>query len=153
MYRIALGIILSVFLPASQGFAQTNAYIIDTVAGDYPLGDGGPATEALLEYPRGAVPDAAGRLFIADSDNRRIRKVAPDGVISTVVNDVVANDVTVDPLGNLYLAVSDQVFKATPQGDLTVIAGTGRSGYTGDGSEVPGDRRSGDWSGRQHLCG
>jgi trimeric autotransporter adhesin len=68
--------------------------IITTVAGSGPCpsegpecygGDGGPALEAQLNNPRGLGIDAAGNLFIADSDNNRVRRVAADtGLISTV---------------------------------------------------------------------
>src|SRR5438445_271668 len=47
-------------------------------------GDGGPATEARLYHPGGLAVDAAGNLFIADAGNHRIRKVSPDGTITTV---------------------------------------------------------------------
>ena len=52
--------------------------IITTVAGDGTAGfsgDGGPATSAQLRNPQGVVVDGAGNIFIADSDNNRIRKV------------------------------------------------------------------------------
>ena len=51
--------------------------IITTVAGGRlgPGGDGGPATEAGLARPHGAVADAAGAIYIADSENHRVRKV------------------------------------------------------------------------------
>jgi sugar lactone lactonase YvrE len=67
--------------------------IITTVAGSGPTtseapgdyaGDGGPATAARLYRPVGLAVDAAGNLFIADTDNHRIRKVTPDGTITTV---------------------------------------------------------------------
>lgn len=47
-------------------------------------GDGGPATSAQLDNPAGIAFDAAGNLYIADTDNHRIRRVAADGTISTV---------------------------------------------------------------------
>ena len=53
---------------------------IYTVAGNYFLtqysGDGGPATNAGLNYPHGVAVDAAGNLFIADTFNNVIRMVA-----------------------------------------------------------------------------
>ncbi len=45
-------------------------------------GDGGPATSASLNFPRGVALDAAGNLYIADEGNSRIRQVSPSGVIS-----------------------------------------------------------------------
>jgi sugar lactone lactonase YvrE len=46
-------------------------------------GDGGPATEAQLFAPTGLALDTGGNLYIADTNNNRVRKVDPDGVIST----------------------------------------------------------------------
>ena len=62
--------------------------IISTVAGSSTGGfggDGGPATSGFLRLPVGVAVDTAGALYIADSGNNRIRRVAPDGTISTVV--------------------------------------------------------------------
>jgi sugar lactone lactonase YvrE len=75
--------------------------IITTVAGDYAAdqandglggfsGDGGPATSAQLNDPQGIAIDGAGDLFIADTFNNCIREVAPDGIITTVVNSATA---------------------------------------------------------------
>ena len=61
--------------------------IIKTVAGNGTgtySGDGGPATSASLAFPSGVAVDASGNLFFADSGNSRIRKVSPNGVITTV---------------------------------------------------------------------
>src|SRR6266568_3977830 len=64
-----------------------SAGIIQTVAGvGYAgfSGDGGPAAQARLNAPYGLAADPAGNLYIADLGNNRVRKVSPDGVISTV---------------------------------------------------------------------
>jgi sugar lactone lactonase YvrE len=64
--------------------------VITTVAGngqDGYSGDGGPATAASLSLPYGVVLDKAGNLFIADSNNNRIRRVDADGVITTLAGD------------------------------------------------------------------
>jgi hypothetical protein len=50
-------------------------------------GDGGPATSAQILYPTGIVVDSAGNLLIADYGNSRIRKVTPDGIITTVAGN------------------------------------------------------------------
>lgn len=47
-------------------------------------GDGGPANQAQCDFPSSASYDAAGNLYISDQGNRRIRKVDPNGIISTV---------------------------------------------------------------------
>jgi sugar lactone lactonase YvrE len=50
-------------------------------------GDGGPATVAQLYFPEGIAVDGAGNVFIADLRNNRIRKVAPDGIITTIAGN------------------------------------------------------------------
>ncbi|WP_143120498.1 NHL domain-containing protein [Actinacidiphila alni] len=71
--------------------------VITTVAGDHTAdraddglggfsGDGGPATAARLNDPQGVALDSAGDLFVADTFNNAIRRIGPDGIISTVVN-------------------------------------------------------------------
>jgi uncharacterized protein (TIGR03437 family) len=97
-------------------------------------GDGGPASSAILGDPVGLAVDAAGSVYIADSTNMRIRKVAPDGTISTIAGSGAygyAGDggpslkaklwsprsVTVDPkTGNIYIAdtENDVIRQLTP---------------------------------------
>ena len=70
---------------------------ITTVAGTPPppffpdvntyAGDGGPATKALVNHPHAVAVDYAGNVYIADSDNFVVRKVTPDGIISTVAGN------------------------------------------------------------------
>ncbi len=59
------------------------AYRVGTLAGSDPLKDGQPAAAALLDYPADVALAADGSLLIADQENWVIRRVAPDGVIST----------------------------------------------------------------------
>src|SRR5207248_1959655 len=92
--RFALPALAALALTALFGSSVTPAVAdvpkpgtLLTVAGTGAAGfsgDGGPATSALLRSPRGVAIDAAGNLYIADADNNRIRKVGPDGVITTV---------------------------------------------------------------------
>ena len=67
-------------------FGQAPKFTISTVAGigvSGFAGDGGPATAANLAFPAGLAFDSAGNMYIADSFNSRIRKVAADGTITT----------------------------------------------------------------------
>jgi len=63
--------------------------LINTVAGGLSalVGDGGPATSAQLKMPRGIAVDQEGNLYIADAFDSRIRKVNPDGIISTIAGN------------------------------------------------------------------
>jgi sugar lactone lactonase YvrE len=64
--------------------------LVTTVAGTGTKGfkgDNGPATSAELNTPKGVALDSAGNLYIADTGNHRIRKVATDGTITTVAGD------------------------------------------------------------------
>jgi YD repeat-containing protein len=63
---------------------------ITTVAGDGTAGfggDGGPATSAQLHDPAGVAVDSLGTVYIADSDNHRIRKVTSAGTITTAAGN------------------------------------------------------------------
>ena len=65
----------------------TPAGIISTIAGtgvEGFSGDGGPATAARLNVPEALAVDAAGNVYIADTDNNRVRVIDRAGVISTV---------------------------------------------------------------------
>lgn len=71
----------------NQRIRKVSNGAITTVAGGGPavpgLGDNGPATAALLNYPFGVAVDRAGNIYIEDALNHRIRKIA-NGVITTV---------------------------------------------------------------------
>jgi len=121
---------------------------ISTVAGTGSSGysgDGGPAISAKLYHPVDIAIDAAGNLYISDYDNSCIRKVSPQGTISTLVSAATVGSfwpegLTVDASGNVYVAdshwsgsYSHRVLKIDPNGSAAVIAGGGYSGYSGDG--------------------
>lgn len=123
---------------------------ITTVAGnglDGFGGDGGAATSAALA-PSDVAVDRTGNLFI--SDRNRIRKVNPDGIIVTVAGtgspglggeggpalsaQLSADSVAVDRMGNLFISDGNsRIRKVTPAGIITTAAGTGESGFSGDG--------------------
>jgi sugar lactone lactonase YvrE len=113
-------------------------------------GDGGPATSAQFSNPEGPAIDGAGNLYVADSGNGTIRRIGPNGVITSLIlngssayfgvrspllspflNYPIA--VAVDGSGNLYIGESAAVLRVAANGALTTIAGTGTTGDSGDG--------------------
>jgi trimeric autotransporter adhesin len=136
---------------------MTNTSIITTVAGNGVSGysgDGGPATSAALSYPYGTAVDGSGNLYVADTGNNCIRRVMTStGIITTVAGNGVSgssgdggpatsaglmnpSDVAVDGSGNIYIADTGNnrirmVTKST--GIISSVAGTGVTGYSGDG--------------------
>ena len=115
--------------------------LISTVAGDGSpgfRGDGGPASASRLNTPYGIAVDRAGNLYIADLGNNRVRKVAPDGTISTVPGTdslLAPRNVALDATGSLYISEfnGNRVQHLRTDGVLEIIAGTGVAGFGGDG--------------------
>jgi sugar lactone lactonase YvrE len=128
---------------------------LSLVAGDGTAGfsgDGGPATSAQLSEPVSVAVDAAGNLFVADAGNNRIRKVTPDGAISTVAGNGARGfsgdggpatsaqlsepvSVAADAADNLFIAdaLNNRIRKVTPDGVISTVAGNGTEGFSGDG--------------------
>ena len=131
--------------------------IITTVVGEGGKngddGDGGPATAAHIDGPKGIVFDTNWNLLIADSGNDRIRRVdARTGIITTIAGTgetgVTGNGgpataarlseprtLAVAPDGSIYFTEPKEnlVRKIDPNGIIDVFAGTGKAGFSGDG--------------------
>jgi len=136
--------------------------VITTVAGTGNAGfsgDGGGATGAGIRSPNGVAVDNGGNLFISDSGNHRIRRVAAGtGVITTVAgtgNASFSGDgggatgadlnfpsgVAVDGGGNLFIAdrTNNRIRRvAADTGIITTFAGTGTAGFSGNGGGATG---------------
>jgi sugar lactone lactonase YvrE len=133
--------------------------VISTVAGYLTngySGDGGQATNARLFDPHSVAVDATGQLFIADTFNNRIRKVATNGIITTVAGSgpsfpsigSYAGDggsatnakinspegVAVDTMGDLFIADvgNNRIREVGTNGIITTVAGDENRGYSGD---------------------
>ena len=129
--------------------------IINTVAGTGSggySGDGGPATSAKLNKPRGIFVDALENIYIADTDNHCIRKVSASGIINTVAGTGSGgysgdggpatsaklnkpNAVFVDPPGNIYIADQENNrvrLVSVHDQKIQTLAGTGSAGFNGD---------------------
>jgi sugar lactone lactonase YvrE len=136
-----------------------NSGLIETVAGNGVAGysgDGGSAQNAMLKFPLDVAVDGAGNLYIADLLNNRVRKVSPNGQISTLAGNGIQTysgeglaaqaslnnpyGVAVGPDGNVYIADfgNNRIRKVSPPGCgpsncvISTVAGNGNWGYSGD---------------------
>lgn len=142
--------------------------IITTVAGNGKIdysGDGVQATATSLYRPSGVALDGDGNLYIADTNNVRIRKVAKDGTITTVAGNGAIGysgdgglatsaslfypmDVAVDKAGNIYIADqnADVIRKVNTLGIISTVAGNGNTGFSGDGGLATNAEMAGPYS-------
>jgi uncharacterized protein (TIGR03437 family) len=130
--------------------------VLVTVAGTGVLGfsgDNGQAVAADLNYPLSPIFDGAGALYFCDFANHRVRKIAPNGVISTVAgNGLRGYDgdggpataarlnlptaLAIDRSGNLYICdwLNHRIRRVDAgTGVITTVAGNGKPGFGGDG--------------------
>ena len=129
--------------------------IITTVAGNGTWAnreDGGVAVQSSVDWPTGLTADKNGNIFIAEYNANRIRKVDTRGIITTVAgtgSQGYSGDggpalqasvnypysVATDRIGSIYIAATynHRVRKVDTNGIITSVAGTGASGFGGDG--------------------
>jgi sugar lactone lactonase YvrE len=105
----------------------------------------GAGSQATFYLPEGIALDANGNLYVADTYNNRIRKISPQGVVSTLAGKKAKGSangkgaaasfwhpdgLTVDNAGNVYVADvwNNKIRKINPHGDVTTFAGTGMAG-------------------------
>ena len=132
--------------------------IIVTVAGNGTAGfagDGGPALSAQLHAPSSVAVDTAGNVLIADNVNDRIRRLSPDGQITTVAGGGTGGDgalatdarlfrphgIAVTPDGTLFVAQprSQRVRRIDGKTRrVHTFAGIGREGFSGEGARADG---------------
>lgn len=144
---------------ANHRVRKVSGGVITTIAGTGVAGFGGDGDSALnakLNLPYGLALDSAGNVYVADFGNQRVRRISPEGIITTVAGTgrkasspdgdlptetslLSPRNVAVDAAGNLYIAEFEghRVRKLTPDGKIAIIAGTGVAGWSGDGSSAP----------------
>ena len=142
--RASCGLLVGALLgrPVSGQQPTYTSYLFTTLAGaagSYGFADGTGAA-ARLQVPLGVALDGAGNLYVADSNNKAIRKVTPGGVVSTLaVSATLLNfpeGVAVDATGNVYVAdsLANAIRKITPDGAITTLAGTSGAKGSADGT-------------------
>ncbi|HUO31830.1 MAG TPA: IPT/TIG domain-containing protein [Bryobacteraceae bacterium] len=148
-------LITGFIVAVASAWCQAPQYTIATLAGDGQAsssGDGGPASSASLNGPRGVTVDPAGNVYVTEYYGQRVRKIATDGTITTVAGNGTEGysgdggpatsaeldgpyRVTLDAFGNIYIADSSNncIRKVDTNGIITTVAGNGNAGYSGDG--------------------
>jgi NHL repeat-containing protein/IPT/TIG domain-containing protein len=133
------------FYAALAFCAGAHGQVISTVAGTGEpgfSGDGGPAIHAQFSDPRHLAVDAAGNVYVVDTNNARVRKISPDGRVVTVAGTGEAAEPTkgaavrsgflgigglaVTDNGTLYIADATGLQKVDPSGVLSFVV-TGQS--------------------------
>lgn len=125
---------------------------VTTIAGTGTIGfHDGDALTAQFNSPSAIVIDRQGNLYVADALNSRIRKITPDGQVSTfagsgtdgfadgdaaVAQFTYINDLVIDSQGNLYVTDADRIRKISPQGVVSTIAGSSFGYADGDGASA-----------------
>ncbi len=118
-------------------------------------GDGGDALNAFLALPTGIAVDSAGNVFVADTQNNRIRRIGTDGKIATVLGTGRPNfsgdggpgdqaslfypeAVALDSSDNLYVAdtLNHRIRMLSNQGIASTVAGDGSPLFRGDGGQA-----------------
>lgn len=125
---------------------------VTTLAGSTPGFADGPGSSAQFNHPRGVAIDGNGIVYVANSDNHKIRTVTPAGEVGTLagsssgfVDDTGTNaqfnfpaGVAADASGNVYVADigNNKIRKITPAGDVTTLAGSSKGFADGSGSNA-----------------
>jgi uncharacterized protein (TIGR03437 family) len=148
--RTLVGLLLA--CPQAWGASVPRIYRIETVAGSGLNGDQGSATAAQISNVQGIAMDRFGNLYLSDTDNHRVRRVSPSGIITTVAGTGVAGfsgdggtataaqlnlpyGLAIDYNGNLYIADlgNQRVRRVGPDGTIATVAGDGRRASSPDG--------------------
>jgi len=108
------------------------------VGGKHGFADGA-GNAAKFAQPCSIATDAAGNLFVADGENYRVRKVTPNGEVSTFARGHGKQGfgaplgITIDKAGNVYVTAGNSLYKITQNGKISTFAGDGPMGSESGG--------------------
>ncbi|GAA0764512.1 hypothetical protein LRH25_10140 [Ideonella azotifigens] len=114
---------------------------ITVVAGTQgtPGSTDGPGATALFSTPTSIVHDASGALWVLDTGNSAVRRIATDGTVTTVARGLTSpSAMALGPDGNFYISVQGFIVRMTPAGVVSNYAGSGNYGYL-DGPAATAD--------------
>jgi sugar lactone lactonase YvrE len=126
---------------------QFDGVLVSTIAGSSPGDAEGTGTAAKFNQPYSLASDAGGNIFVADTQNHRIRKIAADGTVSTFVGTgspgfadgpgatAQFNEpagLVFDGTGTLFVSdsLNHRIRAVTPAGEVRTYSGTGEPGFT-----------------------
>jgi uncharacterized protein (TIGR03437 family) len=150
--RIGLLAMLASLAP-SLTWAQGRITTVAGSTGGFPAAaNNGPAADAPLLSAGGVAADSAGNVYVADSENNMVARVAPNGLLTVIAGDhgvgfggdggsavsaqlYSPGALTVDSAGNLYIADwgNNRIRKVALDGTISTVAGNGEAGFSGDG--------------------
>ncbi|MDR2209826.1 MAG: SMP-30/gluconolactonase/LRE family protein [Azoarcus sp.] len=134
---------------------------VSTLAGGEKGESDGTGSDAQFNAPFGISIDKAGNLYVADTENHRIRKVSPMGEVSTLTGSEKGyadgsgsaakferpTGIAIDASNNLYVADSgnNRIRKVTPTGEVSTLAGSGAIPWQGGFADGPGNAAQFGW--------
>lgn len=123
---------------------------VTTIAGSTRGFTDGQGLNSQFDLPTAVVSDGAGNLFVTDLGNHKIRKITPNGSVSTLAGSTqgfadgqgaaakfnLTNGITIDSQGNLYVTDSDKIRKISSTGLVTTLAGSTKGFKDGIGTNA-----------------
>lgn len=135
----------------APGYSRAQTVTAVNFAGSFDPGDAGSPLLTPLQTPGAVAVDGGGNVYIADSNNHRVRKLSPSGQMVTVLGNGIPagadrlawlntpQGLAVDSQGSLYVAdtYNHRVLLVTTSGTVSVVAGNGTPGFSGDNGSAP----------------